>query len=72
MDSNSKRYQCMYLLCAFTSESHFNLVLHELNCRSKKRHCQDTGKHCDETGKSDYESYPSGLEGVTSAVELVF
>lgn len=62
MDSNEKRYCCMYLSCAFPLESHCNLGRHELECRHKKRHCSGKSLKRDETVKGEYYMRSSGLE----------
>lgn len=61
MDCNSIRYWCTYFSCAFASESHFNLVRHEL-MRPHKKHYPDTVGNHDKTIKKDHDRQPSGLE----------
>lgn len=62
MDSNIKRYWCMYDSYAFTSESPLRVVRHGLKCLHKNRQCSDTGGKWEETVKSDYDNKLSGLE----------
>lgn len=66
MNSNSKRYRCLYSSCVFSLESYFNLAWHELKCRHKKDTYAD---RYDKRGKdiiSEYGNQVSGPEGRAS------
>lgn len=65
MDSNSKRYRCMYPSYVFLSESNFNLGLNALKCGHKMEQYADIIAKDDEIIRSDNGSQlPEGQGGI--------